>query len=91
MRDVAESVGSDVMFEQAATADDVARLIALVRDLPDRPREVVELRLAGLNDREIAEVLGVSGQAVRQAQSRAVARLRIRMGVAPAGERIAHE
>lgn len=80
LQDVEEAVGADVLYEQAATAGDIARVIALTRELPDRPREVVELRLAGLTDREIAAVLGISGQAVRQAQSRAVAQLRIRMG-----------
>jgi RNA polymerase sigma-70 factor (ECF subfamily) len=65
--DVADPNGT---FEQAARADDVAHVLALVRELPDRPREVVELRLAGLTDREIAQVLGISEPAVRQAQSR---------------------
>jgi RNA polymerase sigma factor (sigma-70 family) len=65
-------------------------VVALVQELPDRPREVVELRLAGLTDREIAEVLGISGQAVRQAQSRAVAQLRIRMGVGSQAKRTPH-
>ena len=88
--DVEEPVDSDTMFEQAAMAHDIAHMIALVRQLPDRPREVVELRLAGLTDREIAEVLGISGQAVRQAQSRAVTQLRIRMGVAHDVERMVH-
>ena len=90
LQDVEEAIGSDAMFAQAATADDIAHVIALVRELPDRPREVVELRLAGLNDREIAEVLGVSGQAVRQAQSRAVAQLRFRMGVVSETKRTSH-
>jgi RNA polymerase sigma-70 factor (ECF subfamily) len=91
LQDVEEAVGSDALFEQAATAGDIARVSALVQELPERPREVVELRLAGLTDREIAEVLGVSGQAVRQAQSRAVAQLRIRMGVASDTKRNSHD
>ena len=72
---------ADALEQTVATADEVARMIALVRVLPDRPREVVALRLAGLTDREIAAVLGISPAAVRQAQSRAVAQLRSRMGV----------
>lgn len=64
-------------------AGDIAQVLIVVGELPARLREVVELRLAGLNDREIAGVLGISGEAVRQAQSRAVAQLRTRMGVAP--------
>jgi DNA-directed RNA polymerase specialized sigma24 family protein len=47
--------------------------------------------LVGLTDREIAEVLGITGQAVRQAQSRAVAQLRIRMGVTPHAKRNSHD
>ena len=60
----------------AITAADVDSLLMLVHELPPRLREVIELRLVGLSDREIAEVLGISGPAVRKAQSRAVAHLR---------------
>lgn len=70
----------------AITAGDVAHVVALLHQLPARSREVVELRLAGLTDREIAAVLGISGEAVRQAQSRAVTRLRDLLGVAPDAE-----
>jgi RNA polymerase sigma-70 factor (ECF subfamily) len=85
-----QSFEPDAPFEQAETADAIAHVVALVQELPDRPREVVELRLAGLTDREIAEVLGISGQAVRQAQSRAVAHLRHRMGVVAQTKRDLH-
>lgn len=91
LQEVAETIGSDTLFEEAATAGDIARVIALTRELPDRLREVVELRLTGLSDREIAEVLGISGPAVRQAQSRAVAQLRIRMGGGSATKRNTHD
>ena len=67
----------------AITAGDIARIVGFLEQLPARPREVVELRLAGLTDREIAAVLGISGEAVRQAQSRAVSRLRGLLGVTP--------
>ena len=78
--------------EQAAiTAADAARLIALVQDLPPRLRDVVELRLAGLTDREISVVLGMSGPAVRKAQSRALAHLRSRFGVAISEEQAIHD
>jgi RNA polymerase sigma-70 factor (ECF subfamily) len=53
----------------------------LLARLPERPRRVTELRLAGLSDREISQVLGVSNDAVRKAQSRAVAHLRELMGI----------
>ncbi len=66
--------------EQAGLiSGDVARVAVLLHKLPKRPREVVELRLAGLNDREIAAVLGITGAAVRQAQTRAIAALRQRL------------
>ena len=65
----------------AIVAGDFAQIAALLGGLPVRSREVVELRLAGLSDREIAAVLGISGDAVRQAQSRAVSRLRGLLGV----------
>jgi len=51
----------------------------LLRRLPKRDREVVELRLAGLTGHEIAQALGCSPQAVRAAQYRAVHRLRALM------------
>jgi RNA polymerase sigma-70 factor, ECF subfamily len=91
LEDMEESFGTNPTVEQAETTDELARVTALVQELPDRPREVVELRLAGLTDREIAEVLGISGQAVRQAQSRAVAQLRIRMGITPHAKRNSHD
>ncbi|MDQ3225403.1 MAG: sigma-70 family RNA polymerase sigma factor [Chloroflexota bacterium] len=68
---------------RAVAADEITRVIAVLRELPERPRDVVALRLAGLTDREIAAVLGISGDAVRQAQSRAVTRLRERLGIVP--------
>ena len=91
LEDMEESLGTNQKVEQAETIDELARMTALVRELSDRPREVVELRLVGLTDREIAEVLGITGQAVRQAQSRAVAQLRIRMGVTPHAKRNSHD
>ncbi len=48
----------------------------LLRQLTKRDREVVELRLAGLTGREIAQTLGCSGEAVRAAQYRAMRHLR---------------
>jgi RNA polymerase sigma-70 factor (ECF subfamily) len=74
----------------AITAADAAHLVALVRELPPRLRDVVELRLAGLTDREIAGVLGISGPAVRKAQSRALAHLRHQFGVAMREEHPVH-
>lgn len=52
----------------------------LLRQLTKRDREVVELRLAGLTGREIAQTLGCSGEAVRSAQYRAMRHLRELLG-----------
>jgi RNA polymerase sigma-70 factor (ECF subfamily) len=63
--------------EQLALAsDDRYTLWQLLQELPQRSREVVELRLSGFTGQEIAAMLGISNGAVRQAQSRAVAQLR---------------
>jgi RNA polymerase sigma-70 factor (ECF subfamily) len=70
----------------AMTAGAMADVRALLVTLPERLRQVVELRLAGLSDREIAQVLGIGHDAVRQAQSRAVARLRDLLGVTVVGK-----
>ena len=91
LEEMGESFGNTSTVEQAESMDELAHVTALVRELPDRPREVVELRLSGLTDREIAEVLCMSGQAVRQAQSCAVGQLRIRMGVTPHAKRNSHD
>jgi RNA polymerase sigma-70 factor (ECF subfamily) len=62
--------------QHVLASDEGYRLRVLLSELPQRSREVVELRLAGFTDREIASVLGISDGAVRQAQSRAMASLR---------------
>lgn len=49
----------------------------LLNALPPDQRRVVELRLAGLTSREIADVLGRSHTSVRTTQVRAIARLRV--------------
>lgn len=66
--------------EHAMAADDLRTIEAvLARVAPDQ-RRVLELRLAGLTGREIAEVLGRSEAAVKMLQSRAHARLRVLLG-----------
>jgi RNA polymerase sigma-70 factor (ECF subfamily) len=51
--------------ELAVFAGDLARTRVLLARLPERPRRVAELRLAGLTDAEIAGVLGIANDAVR--------------------------
>ncbi|HEU5432737.1 MAG TPA: sigma-70 family RNA polymerase sigma factor [Thermomicrobiales bacterium] len=63
--------------EELAVAGDAGRQVrALLVRLSTDQRHVVELRLAGLTDREIAAALGRNLPAVRMLQTRAVARLR---------------
>lgn len=49
---------------------------AALESLPDRQREIIELRLSGLSMREIAEIQNTSENAVKVAQSRAYKTLR---------------
>jgi RNA polymerase sigma-70 factor (ECF subfamily) len=62
--------------EMAVMTDYQERLRSLLASLSEDQRRVLELRLAGLRDGEIAVVLGRSPGAVRGVQARAVARLR---------------
>lgn len=71
--------------EHAVVADGQRRLAVLSSGLPPREREVIELRVADLTTREIAQVLGVSEQSVRTAQARAVAKLRLAMSPGASG------
>ena len=67
--------------ESALIADERRTVRALLSDLAPDQRRVVELRLAGLTDAEIARVLGRSHGAIRSIQFRAAARLRALLGV----------
>lgn len=62
--------------ELVIAAEQHAELRELLDGLPDDQRQLLELRLAGLNAAEIARTLGRSHDAVRKAQSRAVNGLR---------------
>jgi RNA polymerase sigma-70 factor (ECF subfamily) len=62
--------------DAAIVMDNRLRVREMLAQLPPRERAVLELRTAELNTREIAEVLQISEQNVRTAQSRAVNRLR---------------
>jgi RNA polymerase sigma-70 factor (ECF subfamily) len=78
------AVGADLAVgpeESALIAEDVLELRALLARLPAEQARLIELRLAGLTDKEIAFVLGRSHGAVRVAQHRAVRRLRSMLGV----------
>ena len=68
--------------EQRAVATDLARrLSALLGRLSETQREIVLLRVAvGLSADEVGAIMGMSPPAVRVAQSRALARLRVLAG-----------
>lgn len=63
--------------EIAIHRTEMVELRAALGKLPDRQREIVELRLSGLSMREIAEIQGTSENAVKTAQSRAFTTLRV--------------
>jgi RNA polymerase sigma-70 factor (ECF subfamily) len=84
---------ADQIADTAASPEDLAiasteilRITALLDKLPSSQREVVELRLQGLTDKEIAGILGKSHEAIRAAQHRALIQLRSLMGVGPTKE-----
>jgi RNA polymerase sigma-70 factor, ECF subfamily len=76
--------------DQAVVADDHRRIHVLLLELSPDKRRVCELRFAGLNDREVAQVLEKSEGAVRTAFSRGLAELRDLLGVQIEQKRARH-
>jgi RNA polymerase sigma-70 factor (ECF subfamily) len=74
--------GSPSPEDLALAADERRSMSELLAHLPDHQRRVVELRLAGLTSAEIAQALGRSRSNVDVTQYRAVARLRVLLGLA---------
>jgi RNA polymerase sigma factor (sigma-70 family) len=68
--------------DRASDADRRHAVRHAVAQLPEEQRRVVELRLAGLSGPEVASALGRSHDSVRTTQRRALAALRVRLGVA---------
>ena len=68
------------LAETAERRRSVSEALAL---LPEEQRRVVELRMAGLTGPEVAAALGRSHDSVRTTQRRALARLRVLLGIAP--------
>lgn len=77
--EIADSAASPEDLAIAAT--DLLYITTLLGKLPELQREVVELRLQGLTDKEIASILGKSHEAIRAAQHRALVQLRSLAGV----------
>ncbi len=75
---------------QVIAVDELARLRALILQLPLDQQELVELRLAGLTSLEIAHLLGKSHDAVRKAQSRTMAALKAAAARTPGFSNEAH-
>jgi len=72
-----EQIDPELTPDQHLVAGEDGRFIRmLLTHLPAESRRLLELRLAGLTDIEIADVLGKSYGAVRVAQHRTVVRLR---------------
>lgn len=67
--------------EAALVSESRLEIVALLDHLTPDQRQVVELRLAGLDGYEIADALGRSRASVDTAQSRAISRLRKHLGV----------
>lgn len=77
----------------ALNATEQTEVRALLRQLPDSQRQILELRLAGLTGAEIADVLGRTHAAVKIAQVRAYRTLRkllLQQGTLDAKERVIH-
>ena len=62
--------------EAAVATDDHRILLSLLDQLAPVQRDLLELRLIGLNDKEIAQVLNRSHDAIRKEQSRTIRALR---------------
>jgi RNA polymerase sigma-70 factor, ECF subfamily len=67
---------------RAVHGDAFDRLMAVLDQIPEQHRQIIELRLAGLTSAEIAATLSLSRAAVKSAQTRAYARLRDLLGPA---------
>ena len=62
--------------QQAMVRSDVEAALALLERLPPRMAQVVRLRAEGLSADEVGAIIGLTANAVRVTQHRALARLR---------------
>ena len=74
--------------ERAMATLDRAWLDGAIARLPAADREVLELRRAGLSGQEIAAVLGISHEAAKKRQLRAIDQLRAAIGVTSANQEV---
>jgi RNA polymerase sigma factor (sigma-70 family) len=69
------------VFDEVDRATLRVALVAALNLLPSRQREVVVLRyVVGMDEREVAQLLGISENSVRTHRSRALDRLRSQLG-----------
>ena len=77
VEELPERVGTELGPEQQAMArSDVEAALALLERLPERMARVVRLRAEGLSAEDVGSIVGLSANAVRVTQHRALARLR---------------
>ena len=69
--------GARTPEEHSLLAEERGRIERALAELPDAQRQIVELRAVGMKSREIAEILGMSVGAVKTANFRAYATLRV--------------
>ncbi|GAA1878553.1 SigE family RNA polymerase sigma factor [Lapillicoccus jejuensis] len=78
---VAEPEGLPGADENVVLREEHAEVLAALRTLPDRQREVLVLRyFSGVSENEIAAILGISTGTVKSSASRGLASLRTVMG-----------
>lgn len=82
--------GTESPEDLGVLAADGAALRALLSRLTPDQEQVIELRLAGLSETEIAQVLNRRPGAIRATQFRALGRLRVLLGASPAQGGDAH-
>ncbi len=73
--------GDPTPEEMAIAGEERTAIMTLLANLPAEQRRAMELRLAGLTGAEVAKTMGKSHRAVKMLQFRAIAKLRVLMGV----------
>lgn len=74
--------------EQAVAGEERLRIWALLRQLKPDERDLIALRLEGLNDKQIAAVLNRSHGTIRNKQAKTLGRLKTLLGIGAAGKEV---
>lgn len=75
-RNRTELISEDFFYNVLLEEEIFIRLREAINELPDKYRNVIDLNLEGLNDKEIAEHLGITVDAVKQQKKRGKEQLR---------------